>query len=157
MRTGLPIGTHGGGEAAGDLELAILSMAVALRDRGAGRSRRRRWGAEPRRLLGRRLRTGGTVDPGFWFGIMLILLFSVSLGRLPAGGFVPPVFESRWGNLDTMLMPSLVLGTATAAIIMRHVRSSMLTGAAAGLRADGPGQGRPERIVVVRHALRERR
>ncbi len=57
---------------------------------------------------------------------MLILLFSVSLGWLPSGGYVP-FFVDPIENLRTMLLPSLVLGTASAAIIMRHTRSSMLT------------------------------
>jgi peptide/nickel transport system permease protein len=41
---------------------------------------------------------------------MLILLFAVRLGWLPASGYVPP-WEDLGRNLTTMLMPSIVLGT----------------------------------------------
>ncbi|RUT34742.1 ABC transporter permease [Arsenicitalea aurantiaca] len=96
---------------------------------------------------------GGLSIPSFWLGIMLILLFAVSLGWLPSGGYVG-FFQSPIDNLRYTLMPSLVLGTAAAAIVMRHTRSSMI----AVLRQDyvrtARAKGLKERIVVTRHALR---
>jgi peptide/nickel transport system permease protein len=53
-----------------------------------------------------------------------------------------------------MLMPSLVLGTASAAIIMRHTRSSMLTVLRQDFVRTARAKGLPRRTVVVRHALR---
>src|SRR5512141_2652476 len=67
----------------------------------------------------------GLSTPNFWLGIMLILLFSVSLGWLPASGFVSP-FEDLSANLTSMIMPAFVLGNAIAAVLMRHTRSAML-------------------------------
>src|SRR6185437_11609844 len=67
----------------------------------------------------------GLSTPNFWLGIMLILLFSVTLGWLPASGFVSP-FEDWRANLASMLMPAFVLGNAIAAVLMRHTRSAML-------------------------------
>ena len=58
-------------------------------------------------------------------GIMLILLFSVTLGWLPASGYVSP-FEDWRANLASMIMPAFVLGNAIAAVLMRHTRSAML-------------------------------
>ena len=56
---------------------------------------------------------------------MLILLFSVQLGWLPASGYVRP-FEDWRQNLAAMIMPAFVLGNAIAAVLMRHTRSAML-------------------------------
>lgn len=95
----------------------------------------------------------GLSIPSFWLGIMLILLFSVRLGWLPSGGYVS-FFADPLGNLGAMLMPSLVLGTAAAAIIMRHTRSSMLTVLGQDFIRTARAKGLKERIVVRRHALR---
>jgi peptide/nickel transport system permease protein len=67
----------------------------------------------------------GLSTPNFWLGIMLILLFSVTLGWLPASGFVSP-FEDLRANLSSLIMPAFVLGNAIAAVLMRHTRSAML-------------------------------
>lgn len=67
----------------------------------------------------------GLSIPNFWLGILLILLFSVELGLLPASRFVSPA-ESLSRNLATLVMPAFVLGNAIAAVIMRHTRSAML-------------------------------
>src|SRR5207244_11239281 len=66
----------------------------------------------------------GLSTPNFWLGIMLILLFSVTLGWLPASGYVSP-FEDLKGNLAAMIMPAFVLGNAFAALLMRHTHSRM--------------------------------
>ncbi len=67
----------------------------------------------------------GLSTPNFWLGIMLIMLFSVHLGWLPASGYVSP-FEDLRANLAAMIMPAFVLGNAIAAVLMRHTRSAML-------------------------------
>ena len=95
----------------------------------------------------------GISVPSFWLGIMMILLFSVHLGWLPASGFVKPS-ESLSQNLKTMIMPAFVLSSVTTAIFMRHTRSAML----AVLRSDyvrtARAKGLREPRVVFRHALR---
>src|SRR6266702_7039062 len=67
----------------------------------------------------------GLSTPNFWLGFLLILLFSVELGWLPASGFVSPA-ENLKQNFLTLVMPAFVLGNAIAAVMMRHTRSAML-------------------------------
>jgi peptide/nickel transport system permease protein len=96
---------------------------------------------------------GGVSIPNFWLGIMLILFFSVRLGWLPASGFVP-LWESPLGNLQRMLMPAFVLGTALAAILMRQTRNSMIEVMSADYIRTAYSKGLAGRVVVFRHAIR---
>ena len=95
----------------------------------------------------------GLSTPNFWLGILMILLFSVHLGWLPASGFVSPS-ESLWGNLSTLIMPAFVLGNAIAAVIMRHTRSAMLQALRSDYVRTARAKGLSERQVIIRHALR---
>ena len=96
---------------------------------------------------------GGVSIPNFWLGIMLILFFSVRLGWLPASGFVP-LWESPLENLQRMIMPAFVLGTALAAILMRQTRNSMIEVMSADYIRTAYSKGLAGRIVVFRHAIR---
>jgi peptide/nickel transport system permease protein len=96
---------------------------------------------------------GGVSIPNFWLGIMLILFFSVRLGWLPASGFVP-LWESPLENIQRMIMPAFVLGTALAAILMRQTRNSMIEVLSADYIRTAYSKGLAGRIVVFRHAIR---
>ncbi|MEO0502056.1 MAG: ABC transporter permease [Pseudomonadota bacterium] len=95
----------------------------------------------------------GLSIPNFWLGIMLILLVSVNWQLLPASGYVPPS-EDFWQSIRTMLMPSFVLGTALAATLMRHTRSSMIGVLSADYVRTARAKGLAERVVILKHALR---
>jgi peptide/nickel transport system permease protein len=95
----------------------------------------------------------GLSTPNFWLGILMILLFSVSLGWLPASGYVSP-FEDLKANLAAMIMPAFVLGNAIAAVLMRHTRSAMLQVLSADYVRTARAKGLSEGRVVVKHALR---
>jgi len=95
----------------------------------------------------------GLSTPNFWLGIMLILLFSVTLGWLPASGFVSP-FEDWRANLAALVMPAFVLGNAIAAVLMRHTRSAMLQVMSSDYVRTARAKGLPESRVVLKHALR---
>ena len=95
----------------------------------------------------------GLSIPNFWLGILMILLFSVTLGWLPASGFVTPA-ESLKQNLLTLIMPAFVLGNALAAGLMRHTRSAMLQVLNTDYIRTARAKGLTERRVVWRHALR---
>jgi peptide/nickel transport system permease protein len=95
----------------------------------------------------------GLSIPTFWLGIMMILLFSVRLGWLPPSGYVP-LTEDWVRSLATTVMPAFVLGAAIAAVLMRHTRSAMLGAMGQDFIRTARAKGLPERVVVLRHALR---
>lgn len=95
----------------------------------------------------------GLSVPHFWLGLLMIILFSVKLHWLPAGGYVP-FTQDPVENLRHMLMPAIVLGTGLAAVVMRQMRSSMLDSLGADYVRTARAKGLPERSVVGVHALR---
>ena len=95
----------------------------------------------------------GLSTPNFWLGILMILLFSVQLGWLPASGYVP-FREDPVANLRAMVMPAFVLGTNIAAVLMRHTRSAMLQVMSADYVRTARAKGLSQRVVILRHALR---
>ncbi len=95
----------------------------------------------------------GISMPNFWLGILMIMLFSVHLGWLPASGYVSP-FEDLWANLASLIMPAFVLGNAIAAVLMRHTRSAMLQVLSSDYVRTARSKGLSERVVVIKHALR---
>lgn len=135
------------------IELAVLAMLVALAiGLPAGMISalyNGRWPDYLANVIG----LWGLSTPNFWLGIMMILLFSVHLGWLPASGYVPPG-EDLLGNLQAMLMPAIVLGTGIAAVMMRHTRSAMLQVLGSDYIRTARAKGLYERIVIGKHALR---
>src|SRR5262249_37691466 len=99
------------------------------------------------------LALSGLSVPHFWLGIMLILLFAVRLGWLPASGYAPP-WEDLRRNLSTILLPSVVLGTGVAGVMMRHTRGAMRETLGADYVRTARAKSVPEGMVVLKHALR---
>jgi peptide/nickel transport system permease protein len=95
----------------------------------------------------------GLSTPNFWLGIMLIFLFSVELGWLPASGYVPLTEDWRQ-SLASTIMPAFVLGNAIAAVLMRHTRSAMLQALGSDYVRTARAKGLFERSVVLKHAMR---
>jgi peptide/nickel transport system permease protein len=135
------------------LELALLSLLVAIiLGVGTGVLAAVRRGSGVEWLTNMAALLGLSV-PSFWLGIMLILVFAIILGWLPASGYVSPL-EDPIGNLQHMLLPALVLGVQFAAILMRQTRSAMLESLGADYVRTARAKGLSERQVVFGHALR---
>ncbi|MFF5235184.1 nickel ABC transporter permease [Dactylosporangium sp. NPDC000521] len=94
----------------------------------------------------------GLSVPNFWLGILLVYVFSVSLGWLPSQG------ASEGGglldNLKYLVLPAVTLGASLAAINMRMTRSSMLEVLNQDYVRTARAKGLAERVIMVRHALR---
>ena len=95
----------------------------------------------------------GAAIPSFWLGLMMILLFSVQLGWLPAVGFMP------WSRdplafMRSLIMPVLALGLGQAAIMTRMTRAAMLETLTQDYTRTARGKGLRQTTVVWKHALR---
>jgi peptide/nickel transport system permease protein len=95
----------------------------------------------------------GAAVPSFWLGLMFILLFSVELGWLPAGGYTPWE-RSPWGSVRSLALPALALGLGQAAVITRMTRASMLDVLRQDYVRTASAKGLPQRRVVLVHTLR---
>jgi len=115
----------------------------------------------------------GISMPNFWFGLILILFFSVQLGWFPTSGQIDATLEltritgfmtidailsGNWEALKDVLLhlflPATTLGVAFAAIMARVIRSSMLETMRMEYVVAARAKGVSEPMVVIRHALR---
>ncbi len=87
----------------------------------------------------------GQSMPAFWLGLMLILIFGVILGVLPAGGR---------GGIPHLILPAFTLGYFTSAAIMRLTRSSMLEVLGADYIKFARLKGLHEQVVLWKHGLK---
>jgi peptide/nickel transport system permease protein len=87
----------------------------------------------------------GQSMPAFWLGLMLILLFGVVLGWLPAGGR---------GDLQHLILPAFTLGYFTSAAILRLTRSSMLEVLNSDYVKFARLKGLHEQVVLWKHGLK---
>ncbi|MDQ4060979.1 MAG: ABC transporter permease subunit [Pseudomonadota bacterium] len=111
--------------------------------------------------------------PIFWWGLLLILLFSVQLGLTPVSGridvqyFVEPVTGfllidtllsdetgAFWSAMHHLILPTIVLGTVPLAVIARMTRSAMLEVLGEDYIRTARAKGLPPRRVIGLHALR---
>ena len=97
----------------------------------------------------------GISVPGFWLGIMMIVLFSVLLGWLPSAGMRTAVVDLGTGDLLMhLIMPAVVLSTFPLAQLMRYARSAMVEVLGQDFVRTAQAKGLSARRVLVSHALR---
>ncbi len=97
--------------------------------------------------------------PSFWFGLMAIVVFSIYLQWLPAGGFedITLNMSGIWRVLDIarhLLLPTLTLGLIFLAIYLRIMRASMLEVLTLDFVRTARAKGLDETTVISRHVLR---
>jgi peptide/nickel transport system permease protein len=98
--------------------------------------------------LSRFLALLGVSMPSFWQGYLMILVFSVFLRILPAGGF------GENGDFSHLILPMLTLGTSSAAVTMRLTRTSLLDVLQEDYIYAARAKGLSEKTVIGKHALK---
>lgn len=119
----------------------LVALALALPAGVASAVRRDRWQDRTLSVLS----LLGLSIPVFASGPILILLVSIKLGWLPVSGA---------GDLSHLVLPSITMGTALAAVLTRMVRTAMLEELGQDYIRTARAKGLPERTVVYKHALR---
>ena len=99
------------------------------------------------------LAMSGTAIAGFFLGMLLILLFAVTLRWLPSGGYVA-FTDNPWEHFRGMLLPSLAVGLSVAGLPARLIRSTMLDVLHEDYIRTAVAKGLPPRKVAITHALR---
>jgi peptide/nickel transport system permease protein len=95
----------------------------------------------------------GASVPSFWFGLVLMQVFAVSLGWFPVSGYGEPG-ASLAARIHCLVLPATVLGVLNSALIIRFTRASMLDVLGEDYVRTARAKGLPESSVVLRHALR---
>ena len=95
----------------------------------------------------------GVSIPDFWLGILLVLLFSLTLGWLPSQGYTP-FTEDPVDWFLHLILPALTVGIISGAILTRFTRSAMLEVLNEDYIRTARAKGLSEKIVTSRHALR---
>jgi peptide/nickel transport system permease protein len=131
------------------LMAAALMVAAAIPLGVFAATRHRRWGDYAAMTLSQL----GIAVPGFWAGLLLILLFSVKLGWFQAGGF------DGWGQgvghaLRSLLLPAVALGLFQFAVLARTTRSALLEVLREEYVKTARAKGVAEGKVIFRHALK---
>ena len=103
--------------------------------------------------VGRSIAIIGLATPNFWLALMVMIYPAIWWGWSPTMEWIP-LTEDPLGNLGMLLIPSLILGTASAAATMRMTRTMMLEVLRQDYIRTAWSKGLNERVVVMRHALK---
>lgn len=95
----------------------------------------------------------GVSLPDFWLGVLLILLFSATLGLLPSSGYTS-LADNPVNWLRHVVLPATTSGVISAAIMTRYIRSAVLEVKSSGYVRTARSKGLAPRIVVGRHIVR---
>jgi peptide/nickel transport system permease protein len=95
----------------------------------------------------------GASIPSFWFGLVLMQIFAVSMGWFPVSGYGDPG-ATLIERMHYLVLPSVVLGVLNSALIIRFTRASMLDVLGEDYVRTARAKGLSEHVVVLKHALR---
>ena len=104
-------------------------------------------------MLGTFTALGGVAIPSFWQALLFMYVFAVMLRWLPPSGYTSP-FVDPWLSAKMLFMPAVVLGTHSAAVIMRQGRSALIEVLEQDYVTTARSKGLPSKIVIGTHALK---
>jgi peptide/nickel transport system permease protein len=107
----------------------------------------------PLDLVASSFTVAGVSLPNFFLGLMLILLFGLVLRLFPPGGYAPFI-DSPLENLRRLVLPAITLATASTAVNMRQIRSSLLDVFSQDYIRTARAKGLSQNRVIVGHALK---
>ena len=107
----------------------------------------------PLDLLATGFTLAGVSLPNFFLGLLLILVVALGLRLLPPGGYTP-LKDDLTDNLRHLVLPAITLATASLAVNMRQVRSSLLDVFGQEYMRTARAKGLRENVIVMRHAMK---
>lgn len=123
----------------------MLSVLFAVPMAAIGARNRGRFADHAVRLVS----TAGIGFPPFWLGLMLIILFSVTLDLLPVSGYGNTLGE----KLASLALPSLTIALSLSTVLTRSLRAAMVEGLRSDIATAARARGMPERVVFWRHVV----
>lgn len=94
----------------------------------------------------------GVAVPAFWVSLLLIMLFSTTLGLMPSGGF-PGWDAGFWAAIEALLMPAVALALPQAGVLTRVTRAAVLSTMHEDFIRTARAKGLSARAVLWRHAM----
>ncbi|MET0297349.1 MAG: ABC transporter permease, partial [Microbacterium sp.] len=91
--------------------------------------------------------------PVVWAGMMLVVVFAVWLGWLPAQGFPRAGWQDPWAAFRALLLPALTIGIVEGAMLLRFVRSATLQAVGQDFVRTAAAKGLTRDAALVRHGL----
>lgn len=95
----------------------------------------------------------GVAVPSFWLGILLILLFAVTLQILPSGDFIP-FMEDPLGCIRYLILPSVAIAIGTSAVVIRYLKNTLLDQMNLDYVRTARSKGATQKRVLYRHVLK---
>ena len=95
----------------------------------------------------------GVAVPSFWLGILLIMLFAVTLQVLPSGDFIP-FSEDPLGCIRSLILPSVAIAIGTSAVVIRYLKNTLLDQMNLDYVRTARSKGATQKRVLYRHVLK---
>lgn len=118
--------------------IAVPMATLAAKNRGG-------WADQAVRVVS----TTGLGLPNFWLAIMLIIVFSVTLGLFPVSGYG----RTFGDKLHHMILPWLTIALSLSAVLTRSLRASLIAGIGSDVALAARARGLPEKMIFRRHVL----
>ncbi|WP_105565958.1 ABC transporter permease [Microbacterium halophytorum] len=152
--TGTPVSAELADKAAVTVPLGAMSLAVALAMAlpfgVISALRRRSWGGQAIGFAAQ----GLAAVPVVWAGMMLVAVFAVALGWLPAQGFPTRTgWSTPWQAFESLILPAVTIGVVEGAVLLRFVRSATLQAVGADFVRAAAAKGLTKTGALLRHGL----